>query len=73
MTERTTGDSPPDAVKVDEDAAVPAVVVMFDPPEMVIGTLTCDVAEDVSVLEPCEFVAVTATRMKYELSPEVIV
>jgi hypothetical protein len=51
-------------VNADDDAAVPAVVVMFDPPEMVIGTLTCDVAEDVSVLEPCGFVAVTANLMK---------
>jgi hypothetical protein len=58
------GERPPDAVNADEEAAVPAVVVMFDPPEMVIGTLTCVVAEEVSVFEPCAFVAVTATLMK---------
>jgi hypothetical protein len=64
---------PPEVVKADDEAAIPAVVEIFDPPEMEIGTFTCVVAEEVSVFEPEAFVAVIATLMKYELSPETMV
>jgi hypothetical protein len=60
-------------VKADDEAAIPAVVEIFEPPEIEIGTFTCVVAEEVSVFEPEAFVAVTATLMKYELSPETMV